>query len=279
MGTIDLSRYCSDKFKKGKSAKDKDANAAENKLPYKTMTIHEIFGEDVRIFVEYLDGLLWVAKSTLKDLSKFPNGPIDIKMCEKESNEGTNQGATKFLINSSLCADSFLGILRWLSRYDKPRRIKIENKHITLTKKFFKAKSASTLNELLFAWSDLERTTENLIEELRICPEIAKEYQAQEAVEQKKDTGTNKGQSETAREIVSLDDFMQRHCQLYKGIDLKSRKQALYKAHKAGTITLPRPARRHAQGKSNVYYADELIAKWSEFSRQLSLPLLQSAEN
>jgi hypothetical protein len=79
--------------------------------------------------------------------------------------------------------------------------------------------------------------------------------------------------------IVRIESFMKQYCNLYKGIDLKSRKQALYKAAKKKTITLPKPARKYAKGKPNVYYANDLKAKWPIFCKQVDLPPLTSEEN
>lgn len=79
--------------------------------------------------------------------------------------------------------------------------------------------------------------------------------------------------------IVSLVEFMKQQCKPYTGIDYKARRDALYKAHSRGTIKLPKPARRPAKGRAHVYHASKLHKNWREFSRQIPLPPLQSAEN
>jgi hypothetical protein len=75
---------------------------------------------------------------------------------------------------------------------------------------------------------------------------------------------------------VTLKQFMELYCNLHKNSDLISRREAIYKAVKRELIKLPRPTRRPIRGKSNVYNAGHLKAKWNEFSRQVELPPLIS---
>jgi hypothetical protein len=92
--------------------------------------------------------------------------------------------------------------------------------------------------------------------------------------QQRTETRENIKVKKKGRESVTLIEFMDRYCQLYKGIDLKSRRDALYKAAKKKTIKLPKKVRQAITGKAHFYYADDLRKKWSDLSKQVSLPSL-----
>ena len=99
----------------------------------------------------------------------------------------------------------------------------------------------------------------------------------------KKVTKDNGGKSRTKtepeqREVITLIEFMDHHCQLYKGIVLRARRDALYEADKRRRIKLPKTARPYARGRANVYYADDLHKRWGKFSQQVNLPSLQSLQ-
>lgn len=78
-----------------------------------------------------------------------------------------------------------------------------------------------------------------------------------------------------SEETTDLKKFMEKYCDLYKGIDIISRRTALFDANKRELIKLPTLARPYKKGRANTYYVKDLKSNWPAYSKEVNLPPLK----
>ncbi len=69
---------------------------------------------------------------------------------------------------------------------------------------------------------------------------------------------------ETPDEVIILDDFMEKYCEL-KGGDIKSKRALIYKHAQNKKIELPQIAGSWKRGQKKLFYTKDLISKWPAY--------------
>jgi hypothetical protein len=77
-------------------------------------------------------------------------------------------------------------------------------------------------------------------------------------------------------EYVTLIKFMERHCNYYKGIDYKARRDAIYKAEKKGIIKLPISVTARTERKAIRFAVSKLRLVWGTISKHVDIPSLKA---
>jgi len=95
-----------------------------------------------------------------------------------------------------------------------------------------------------------------------------------------KSVSNKAGKTKTAKQPITLRNFIETYCDLSAKIDVQSKVSLLHEYNLKGKIKLPKLAQKYQKGQHKYYYVDDLKNNWPTYQRKMpTLPPLKQPEN